>query len=317
MATNRTMADNLQRSVVVSNPATPASGDPVRFGAFTGVALVDEGDGGNAATETTVDFGPRQWKLSVKGVDDSGNSAVAVGDFIFYVDADTPKLSKKSSGYLFGIADETVSSGATATIKVSKIISPGAGTLAAGAVGATQLATAAVTAAKLSATLKTGFIPISLTLVREITANDIPNGAGNGGLLASDTTPTLARVNGATDQKLRITWAASGADPIAFDFQYPPDIDAASDLTICILAAMEGATDTPVIGVAYFEGVGDADAGGNTLAVTGTVVAEYTRAIAAADVGVHPNAASVMLTPAAHTTDALYIYAIWVEYTRA
>jgi hypothetical protein len=75
----------------------------------------------------------------VKAVNDSGNSAVAVGDEIFYVDADTPKLSKKSSGYKFGIALEAVTSGETATINVLHIPGPGQ-PVSAGSIGNTQLA---------------------------------------------------------------------------------------------------------------------------------------------------------------------------------
>lgn len=112
--------------VACSHPATPATGDPVRFGELTGVALTDEGEGGNAATETTVYFGDCVAEVSVKGVDGSGNSAVAAGDSIYYVDADTPPLSKKTAGYFFGVALEAVSSGATATIKVMHISGPNA-----------------------------------------------------------------------------------------------------------------------------------------------------------------------------------------------
>jgi len=56
--------------------------------------------------------------VSVKGVDGGGNSAVAVGDKLYYVDADTPPISKKTSGTFFGYALGAVSSGATATINV-------------------------------------------------------------------------------------------------------------------------------------------------------------------------------------------------------
>lgn len=105
--------------VVCSDPATPASGDPVRFGEATGVALANE----QADGITSVDFTPGNvYELSVKGVDGSGNSAVALGDKIYYVDADTPKLSKKNTGRFYGFALETVSSGATATIKVMKAL---------------------------------------------------------------------------------------------------------------------------------------------------------------------------------------------------
>ncbi len=118
MAKNMRMEDWTRRSVVVTHPATPTSGAPVRYGTMTGVALTDEGDGGNDATKTTVDFGRRSWLLSVKGIDGSGNSAVAVGDRLYYTDADTPPLSKKDTGAFFGYAAEAVTSGATATIEV-------------------------------------------------------------------------------------------------------------------------------------------------------------------------------------------------------
>ena len=122
MATNITRYHQSRpaESVVVSHPATPASGDPVRYGEQTGIALTDEGDGGNGATETSVLFGDFTARFSVAGVDGVGNSAVAVGDKLYYVDADTPPLSKKDTGRFFGYARGAVASGATTTIEVFK-----------------------------------------------------------------------------------------------------------------------------------------------------------------------------------------------------
>lgn len=150
MAKNIIYEPGSKLKVVVSDPATPASGDPVRYGNLTGLALTAEGGGGNIATETTVDFGSFVADLSVKDVDGSGNSAVAVGDAIWYVDADTPKLSKKTAGYFYGIALEAIGSGSTDTINVKHVPSPGTGTLAAGSIGVTQLASSAVEAAKIA-----------------------------------------------------------------------------------------------------------------------------------------------------------------------
>lgn len=174
----------------------------------------------------------------------------------------------------------------------------------------------AVTAAKLSTTLKTGYVPLPLTAWRLISSNDIPNTAGDAGSLSSNSAPALARVNGATDKKLRISWAASGVVGITADFVYPPDLDDTAVVTVKVLAAMAGAADTPTLAINYFEGVGDTNAGGNTAAVTGTSAAVYSKAIAAADIGAAPNAASIEIVPAAHGTDALYLYGAWVEYTR-
>jgi hypothetical protein len=315
MATNiiRYLQEHFVLPVAATNPSAPVSGDPVRFGELTGIALTDEGEGGNAATETSVYFGACVVDVSVKGVDGSGNSAVAVGDAIYYVDADTPKLSKKASGYFFGYALETVSSGATATINVMHVP---AGSWA-GTVNTGDIAAGAVTAALLSTTLKTGFIPIPLATLREVASNAIPNAAGNGGLLASDTTPVLNLTNGDTDSALRLLWAATNVDPVIFQVALPPDIDEASNVEVHFRAAMEGATDTPVISADSYFNEGDTKVEDDSTAVSGTTPAEYTITIAAADVPAGAQTMTVELTPGAHGDDDLYVYAIWVEYTRA
>lgn len=119
------MAKNLNHKgvdglrITCSHPATPASGDPVRYGEMTGIAL----DAEDADGKTEVDFTPgRGWDVSVKGVDGVGNSAVALGDKIYYVDADTPVLSKKNTGRFFGFANGALASGATGTIEVIKAL---------------------------------------------------------------------------------------------------------------------------------------------------------------------------------------------------
>jgi len=315
MAKNIVHEPGYKLAVVVTDPATPASGDPVRYGNLTGLAMTDEGEGGNIATETTVDFGPFVADLSVKAVDGSGDSPVAVGDALWYVDADTPKISKKATGYFYGFALEIIASGETDTINVMHVPAPGTGTLAAGSIGTTQLANNGVTAGKLTATLGTGFVPLPLAEAREIATNDIAALAAQGGLLALDSTPILKRTNGATDKKLYVEWAASNSDEIAWDFVYPPDLDDTAVVTIHLLAKMNGATNTPVIAVSYFEGIGDSNAGGNTAALSDTL-AEVTVEIAAAAVGAAPTGASVGLVPGAHTTDKVQLLGAWIEYTR-
>jgi len=89
------------------------SGDPVAAGQITGVATIDA-DTANQATVDTQEV----YDLSVKGVDADGNSAVEIGDAIYYTAGDTPKLNKKATGVLFGYALEAIDSGATATINV-------------------------------------------------------------------------------------------------------------------------------------------------------------------------------------------------------
>jgi hypothetical protein len=167
-------------------------------------------------------------------------------------------------------------------------------------------------------TLGVGYIPLPLGSWRLIESNDIPAiavASGNGGNLGRDTAPLLERVNAATDKQQRIRYVASGVVEITQQFAYPPDLDDTADVVVNILANMAGATDTPLLGVNYFEGVGDANAGGNTSALSATLT-QKTVTIAASNIGAYPKAATVGIIPAAHGTDALHIYATWITYTR-
>jgi len=169
MATNRIYEHGRKLSVTCSHPTTPSSGQPVRVGQITGVALVDERSDGT----TTVDFGPAVYDLSVKGVNDSGNSAVSAGDQLYYVDSDVGDgsgfLSKKNSGYFFGFALEAVSSGSTSTIKVLVLPSPGPGTadILSGAVGTDELADDALAASAAGrAKIADGFFDAATALAK-------------------------------------------------------------------------------------------------------------------------------------------------------
>jgi predicted RecA/RadA family phage recombinase len=112
MATNRVHQDGRKLSLAVGSGVV--SGDPVVVGQMAGVALTDYS---SVSGEATLDMGG-VYDLSVKAVDNSGNVAVAIGDALYHVDGDTPKLSKKASGVFFGYALEAITSGQTATIKV-------------------------------------------------------------------------------------------------------------------------------------------------------------------------------------------------------
>lgn len=113
MSTNQVYDHGDALSVACTDPATPKSGDPVLLGQLAGVAQTDERADGNASVAFVGAF-----KLSVKGIDGSGNKAIAAGDTIFYVTGDTPKLSAKATGVKFGTALDGVTSGATTTIRV-------------------------------------------------------------------------------------------------------------------------------------------------------------------------------------------------------
>ena len=110
MASNLFQANGDELSVAL---ASITANDPVVVGQKPGVALTSTDGNGNVTVKTSGVF-----TLSVKGIDGGGNSAVAVGDIIYYVSGDTPKLSKKNSGVRVVYALQTVSSGATTTIRV-------------------------------------------------------------------------------------------------------------------------------------------------------------------------------------------------------
>lgn len=114
MAKNIVFEPGDHLSLVATDPATPASGDPVLVGQLPGVANTAKRTSDNTTSIITEGVAT----LSVKAVDAGGNSAVAAGDIIYYVTADTPKLSKKNTGVRFGYALEAITSGSTATIRV-------------------------------------------------------------------------------------------------------------------------------------------------------------------------------------------------------
>lgn len=93
--------------------AAKVSGDPCVVGQIFGVATIDTQADGTLVLDTQ-----GVYDLPVKAIDGGGNSAVAIGDIIYHTEADTPKLSKKSTGVRFGKALETITSGATDTILV-------------------------------------------------------------------------------------------------------------------------------------------------------------------------------------------------------
>jgi predicted RecA/RadA family phage recombinase len=119
MAKNRDREVGRELSLApTSAPGTTAlSGDPVLVGQIPGVALKDASDLVANGGTTSIQF-DGVFKLSVKGIDAGGNSAVAPGDILYYVAADTPRLSKKNTGVRFGYALEVITSGATTTIRV-------------------------------------------------------------------------------------------------------------------------------------------------------------------------------------------------------
>lgn len=114
MAKNRVRIDGRYISKAATSPAVPVSGDPVVVGQIPGVSIIDEATDG----ETTVDTAG-VYNLSVKGENNAGGSAVAVGDILFFEAGQVPPINKDNVvGIRFGYALGTVGSTLTATIPV-------------------------------------------------------------------------------------------------------------------------------------------------------------------------------------------------------
>lgn len=187
----------------------------------------------------------------------------------------------------------------------------------AGSVLGSELADRTLTAAKLTATMAAGFHNLDITTAKLISGNAIGN-LTEGMLPDGNSAPLLARVNGATDKALRIVWAANGVVEIQFaPWAKPPDLDEAATLTVNLLMAKDANTDTAaVVAVGIFDGVGDANAGGNTAALAVATLAKYSVTMAAVDLLAVPGMLNISVTPGTHANDAIYLYAAWIEYAR-
>lgn len=304
--------------------ASRVSGDVGIKGNLGGVILTDTDTDGNVVMDTQ-----GVYKLYVEAVTASGNSAVAFGDPIYASAAgaqasDATVLSKDSTGTIIGHALGTVLSGAIGQIPVRLIgAKPGIGEtvetaeIADGAVTTAKLDGEAVDETILKGNLAVGFIPLDITTARIISTNAIQD-TTEAGVPDGNTSPSLARVNGATDKSLRLAWAAGSSEEIQFaPIPKPPDLDDGAAMTIHLMLAKDTNTDTgAVVGVSAWDGVGDTNAGGNTAALASAALAEKSVSVAAGDIAAAPGFFNVSVTPGTHAADAVYLYSAWIEYAR-
>lgn len=107
-----TLAQGSHGTIVQIPKASISKGAVVNTGAFLGVALQDT----DADGLVDCDIGPAVHNLSVVGADGAGNSAVAIGDALYW---DATVINKDvTNGKRLGTALDVVSSGATTTIRV-------------------------------------------------------------------------------------------------------------------------------------------------------------------------------------------------------
>jgi len=168
-------------------------------------------------------------------------------------------------------------------------------------------------------------IPLDIAALRIIDGDEIHNLAAIGGLLAEDSNPRLLRTDTSTDPLMRVLWTAEN-DEIEVQFPpliVPPDLDASENVIFHAIASREDTTDDCQVDVHAFQtGVGayaaDTEMGGKWAALDGAAaeLQERTVTLDAADIAVAPSILTLSLVPDAHTTDDLYLYAAWIEYTR-
>ena len=115
----------------------------------------------------------------------------------------------------------------------------------------------------------------------------------------------LQRINSATDKALRLTWAAANVTELQFPpVALPPDLDKSAGMEIHLICAKDANANTVTIDVQAFFGVGDTECGAATPTIA-QASAEYTVAIAAADVAAPAEMLNISLVPTAHAGDAL------------
>lgn len=159
-------------------------------------------------------------------------------------------------------------------------------------------------------------IPVPLATLREVSSGAVGNIVANGGLLASDTTPTLTPTDGATDPTQLVTWASSNNDVVMFQFPMPTDIAPASTFTINAEVASGGTTNAVGFACTLAISGGYELATGNTTTNQTTTFTTVTRSLTPETlVGVKTG--TILLAPLAHTTDTLVLRSLWVTYTKA
>lgn len=231
------------------------------------------------------------------------------------------KISDTSSGTAIGIALEAATADGDLVEFIDfTVVSTTAATVSiadAGSFTAQTTVEAAIQEIYQSIVSVQGFIPISLTSLREVATMAVGNSAANGGVLASDTTPILQPINGATDGCQELVWAASNNDVVMFQVPLPPDLDDTADLILHTRIRSSGTTDAVGFTVTSYFNEGDTAVSDTSETNQTNTWAEKITTIAAADVPSGAQTLTVSLTPAAHTTDTMQMSALWLEYKTA
>ena len=150
-------------------------------------------------------------------------------------------------------------------------------------------------------------IPLSLIAFRESDASaDVGNIVANGGILASDTTPVLRGASGLISQE--ISWASSNSDPIVCQAMLPECFNGQEDVYVELWVS-SGTTDAATFTVATSWDAGATVTDTATDGAKSATMHKITATISAGDIPDSASFVTVLLTPAAHTTNAVQLHA--------
>jgi hypothetical protein len=165
-----------------------------------------------------------------------------------------------------------------------------------------------------------GTIDLPITSWREVDASgDVGDATADGGVLRSDTTPILKSHTTGTYKALTVQWAASNSDPIATQRALPADFSSSGDLVFLGRFGNNGSTDSvqPTISVYFNEYLAKVDVTGDAIDVTAdTIYQTYTATIDADDITTDVSSITVIITPAAHTTNTQLMSSAQLRYSR-
>lgn len=164
--------------------------------------------------------------------------------------------------------------------------------------------------------LKTANAHVSFPLrsAREVSSGgDVDDIAANGGVLASDTTPIL---RADANESEEVAWVADDVDIVSWQVDLPKDFDGTAPATVDVYVA-SGTTDAASFALLTSwdaaTQVTDAFDDAASKSATFHVV---TATIAAADIPDAPTTVTLQLVPPAHTTNAILLKAVRMNYKR-
>jgi hypothetical protein len=227
----------------------------------------------------------------------------------FANDTVSPVGSANVGGTCYLLDDQTVTADSTGASKAGMVLQVDSvqGVLVAAGPSVTGPAGA-------DGTVGAGNVGVSLMSLRECSATgDVLNIAGNGGVLASDTTPIL---RGDANNSQEISWATGNVDPLVVEIPIPTDLDDTQNVTLA-LQVYSGTTDAATMGVATsWDGGAEVTDSADDSGTKSASRHEITATIAAADVPVNPKTVTLRLTPPTHATNAIQLCGVQLRYAK-